>query len=282
VPVGRKVPIALLLILVFAVLLPATAWATAPAPLSGYTRYEGESGAPITYTGSWYTSLFNSIYSGGYETYSPPPPWTGTGGTATMYFKGTDLMWLAPMNYARGIARVTIDTSTPELVDCYSAVNDVYVVKQYHGLPDTQHKIVIEWTGTQNPLSTYANVAVDAIDVKGIGSSGVSTITASAGANGSITPAGPTGVAWNGSQAYSITPLSGSYAVSDVLVNGVSVGPVTSYTFNNVVSDQTISATFVGVPTATPASSPWSIALIVLGGLGVAGVATRRHLVRTR
>ena len=63
------------------------------------------------------------------------------------------------------------------------------------------------------------------------------------GANGSVTPAGVTAVPWNGTQAYTITPAA-NHHVSDVLVDGVSVGAVTSYTFSNVTAAHTISATF--------------------------------------
>ncbi|HOZ79061.1 MAG TPA: hypothetical protein PLY34_13790, partial [Ferruginibacter sp.] len=68
-------------------------------------------------------------------------------------------------------------------------------------------------------------------------------ITASAGANGSITPAGTTNVNCGGSQTYTITANS-CYQIADVLVNGVSVGAVSSYTFNNVTAASTISASF--------------------------------------
>lgn len=69
-------------------------------------------------------------------------------------------------------------------------------------------------------------------------------ITATAGANGSISPNGSTSVNCGANQTYTITPDSG-YAVDDVLVDGVSVGAVTSYTFNNVTDNHTISASFV-------------------------------------
>ncbi len=69
------------------------------------------------------------------------------------------------------------------------------------------------------------------------------TITASSGANGTVAPPGVTTVPFNGSQAYTITPDAG-YHVADVLVDAVSVGPVTNYTFNNVGANHTISATF--------------------------------------
>src|SRR5205814_1561658 len=69
------------------------------------------------------------------------------------------------------------------------------------------------------------------------------TITASAGANGAISPSGAVGVNDDASQSFTITP-DAHYHVADVLVDGVSVGAVTSYTFSNVTADHTIAATF--------------------------------------
>jgi hypothetical protein len=69
------------------------------------------------------------------------------------------------------------------------------------------------------------------------------TITASAGANGSIAPSGAVPVTYGTNQSFTITP-SPNYHVADVLVDGSSVGAVTSYTFNNVTINHTISATF--------------------------------------
>jgi hypothetical protein len=68
------------------------------------------------------------------------------------------------------------------------------------------------------------------------------TITASAGANGSITPNGVVEV-HEGSQSFTITPDTG-YHVADVLVDGVSVGAVSSYDFLYVTASHLISATF--------------------------------------
>lgn len=75
-------------------------------------------------------------------------------------------------------------------------------------------------------------------------------ITASAGANGGISPAGTTTVTSGGTLAYAIAPAAG-YAVADVLVDGTSVGAVTSYTFTNVTAPHTIAATFRQLVTVT-------------------------------
>ena len=69
------------------------------------------------------------------------------------------------------------------------------------------------------------------------------TITASAGANGAIAPAGVSTVIQGQSQAFTITP-STSFSIASVLVDGVSVGAVATYTFSNVTANHTISATF--------------------------------------
>ena len=69
------------------------------------------------------------------------------------------------------------------------------------------------------------------------------TINASAGGNGSISPSGAVSVASGGSQGFTITP-NACYHVADVLVDGSSVGAVTSYSFTNVLASHTISASF--------------------------------------
>ncbi len=70
------------------------------------------------------------------------------------------------------------------------------------------------------------------------------TITASAGANGTISPSGAVTVNSGANQSFTITP-SANYSVADVLVDGISVGAVTSYTFTNVTANHTIAASFV-------------------------------------
>jgi hypothetical protein len=70
------------------------------------------------------------------------------------------------------------------------------------------------------------------------------TLTASASTEGgTISPAGDIVVYKNSSQTFAITPTAG-YHVSDVLVDNISAGAVTSYTFTNVTADHTIAASF--------------------------------------
>ena len=69
------------------------------------------------------------------------------------------------------------------------------------------------------------------------------TIDASAGANGSIDPVGSVTVAAGADKTFTITADAG-YHISDVTVDGKSVGAVSSYTFEDVMTNHTIRATF--------------------------------------
>ena len=69
------------------------------------------------------------------------------------------------------------------------------------------------------------------------------TITASAGAHGRISPQGVVSVFTGSSQSFTITP-DANYRINDVVVDGISVGAVAGYTFDNVITDHTISASF--------------------------------------
>ena len=92
--------------------------------------------------------------------------------------------------------------------------------------------VKLEATGVQTDIEGYAK------------------ITATAGEGGAITPAGRTYVKEGESQTYTITAMVG-YEISDVLVDGTSIGAVTSYTFENVTGSHTIEARFKvssGVP----------------------------------
>jgi hypothetical protein len=68
-------------------------------------------------------------------------------------------------------------------------------------------------------------------------------ITASSGANGSVTPSGVTNVPQGGNQTYAITPDTG-FHVNTLTIDGSPVTASTTYTFTNVQATHTISATF--------------------------------------
>ena len=74
------------------------------------------------------------------------------------------------------------------------------------------------------------------------------TIKATAGAGGSISPSGNVSVREGRDQTFTITPDQG-YAVSDVKIDGESVGVVTSYSFENVRKAHTIAVSFATIKT---------------------------------
>jgi len=112
------------------------------------------------------------------------------------------------------------------------------------------------WTGSlsgsQNPIPLVmdSDQSVGAVFTE-IPPSITHIITATAGPNGTITPEGNVTVAGGDSATFVITPDTG-YQIEDVKVDGVSIGAVSAYAFDNVSNAHTISATFVSIP-ETPA-----------------------------
>ncbi len=99
----------------------------------------------------------------------------------------------------------------------------------------------------------------------------VFTISASAGAGGTISPAGGVGVGYGADQAFTITPSTG-YRIDSVVVDGANAGPVSAYGFTNVNTNHSIVAhfslrTFLIVATAGPdgAITPSGSTLAVYG-----------------
>ena len=72
------------------------------------------------------------------------------------------------------------------------------------------------------------------------------TISAMSGPNGSITPQGDVVVVKGSDQTFTMTPNTGGCIVK-VLVDGIDLGPIESYTFTNVNHDHTIYVSFSGM-----------------------------------
>ena len=90
---------------------------------------------------------------------------------------------------------------------------------------------------------TFTAMPMSDITVYGRWTPNSYTITASTGANGSISPSGAVVVNAGANRTFTITPKAG-YKVGIVSVDGISVGAVTSYTISNINANHTISATF--------------------------------------
>src|SRR5207249_4809440 len=89
-------------------------------------------------------------------------------------------------------------------------------------------------------------------------------VSASAGPNGAISPSGSVGVNDASARAFTITP-NAHYHVTDVLVDGASVGAVTSYSFAAVAANHTIAASFA-IDTYTLSASAGSNGSIAPNG----------------
>ena len=116
-------------------------------------------------------------------------------------------------------------------------------------------------------------------------------IRATAGAGGSITPSGDVSVRAGANQTFTITPNRG-YAVSDVKIDGRSIGAVRSYTFENISASHTIEvqfrvrSSFVDVPSGSyyEDAVDWAVANVITTGTDAAhfspdGICTRAQAV---
>jgi len=92
---------------------------------------------------------------------------------------------------------------------------------------------------------TFVNVVKDHTIHVTFGSTAKYTITVTVNDSsmGTVYPYGTIQVVEGGSQAFTITPNTG-YEVEDVVVNGVSMGPLTTYTLKGITADSSIYVTF--------------------------------------
>lgn len=107
----------------------------------------------------------------------------------------------------------------------------------------------VNWTENGTQVSTNANYTFMVTGNRNLVanfSQSTYTITATAGANGFITPSGTVVVAGGSNQTFTIIPDYG-YEVNEVYVDGGLIGAPSSYTFQNVTSNHTIFATFIRI-----------------------------------
>ena len=90
---------------------------------------------------------------------------------------------------------------------------------------------------------TFTNVTSDHTIHVEFAEEGTYTITATAGTHGVIIPSGVVTVKANSNISFSIAPDE-DYCISNIVVDGVSVGAAQAYNFVNITSDHTIHAEF--------------------------------------
>ena len=148
-------------------------------------------------------------------------------------------------NHAEGCELEWVVTET-EHEQKYSLCGKVTIAKEKHTFGD--------WTVTQRPTSNRDGEKERICQIcqyketKTIPATGSNysyyTIKATAGTGGSITPSGNVSVREGRDQTFTITPDKG-YAVSNVKIDGKSIGAVKSYTFENVSRTHTIEVIFM-------------------------------------
>ena len=124
------------------------------------------------------------------------------------------------------------NTTTYDLPDLKEGATYYFAATAYDGINESAYSDVLFYTVPVSDVTTY-------------------TITASAEAGGGITPSGDVSVNHGDSLKFTITANSG-YEINQVLVNGKTEGAVSTYTFTNVISDATISASFKSIVTSDP------------------------------
>lgn len=128
--------------------------------------------------------------------------------------------------------------------------NDDYSITLNSSFSYDENNVVVTGKGNGEMMEvsqTKGNININNCQITSISIDGKEIgkykVIASAGEGGKITPEGETVVAEGESVSYNIEASNG-YAISDVLVDGKSVGAVSTYAFNNVTADHEIKALF--------------------------------------
>ena len=140
-----------------------------------------------------------------------------------------------------GIAGSNGSISTEGISTVNYGTNQSYTIT-----PDIGYQIAevfIDGTSAGVPLSYTFNNITNNHTISATFTRSMYVVEGTAGAGGSISPAGAQTMYYGSNQAYTITP-DNNYKISDVKVDNISLGPVSSYTFNTVTANHTISATF--------------------------------------
>jgi hypothetical protein len=237
-------------------------------------------GGALTY--QWFSNTTASNTGG-----MPISGATGTNYNAPIDVVGTSYYYVVVTNTITGIcgdlktatlssnvATITVTEPSDQLTITATAgvggkITPAGVIKVSYGAaqiflftPNTGYKIesvlvdgINQPTAVTSGMYTFYNItASHTIHVTFV--SAAITITATAGANGKITPAGIITITQGKSQSFIMTPNSG-YKIETVLVNGVNQPAAVSsgmFTFTNVQTSQTIAVTFISKSAAPQVS----------------------------
>jgi hypothetical protein len=111
-------------------------------------------------------------------------PWTFTGGpedsggtcvytednsaSVMLKFTGVSVSLVTRVGLSLGEIQVTLDSGTPQIIDCYSpAPGYQQIIWAADPLPNANHYLKLECTGTANPASGGIGIYIDAFAITG-------------------------------------------------------------------------------------------------------------------
>jgi M6 family metalloprotease-like protein len=105
---------------------------------------------------------------------------------------------------------------------------------------------IYDATATTTGAYTFTNVTANHT-IRAVFAVNTFTITATAGANGSVSPSGVTTYNYSANAAITATPDNG-YQIDSMFVDGVFTNPIATYLFQNITANHTIHYTFSLIP----------------------------------
>jgi hypothetical protein len=175
---------------------------------------------------------------------------SSVGAVPTYSFTNVSASHTISASFATGSYTITASAGTGGTITPNGTISVPYGGSQtFVIIPNTGYRIdyVVVNGSSQGPISSYQfpNVTTSHT-ISAAFAVNTTTVTATAGTGGSISPSGPVTINYGASQIFSITPNT-NYAILNIIVDGVPRGPNTTYTFTNsdpVTLTHTIQATF--------------------------------------
>jgi SpoIID/LytB domain protein len=129
-------------------------------------EYTEETNPLIAYSGKW-VSGSATVHSGGGYSYA-----SAASSSSTVKFRGTSIAWIGPKAPSYGRAEVFIDGTSRGVVSQYApTVAYQQAIWSISGLPEGEHTLKIQPTGTKDGASSGTAIVLDAFDIRGASAS---------------------------------------------------------------------------------------------------------------
>lgn len=257
------IPDSLSYIVVSPLSVNVTAGSTQAFTSEGFDQFDNSLGAvSATYTCTGATVTENSVNATSVGTYTVTATYGAVSADAILYAEAGTLDHFVidtiTAQNATGAFTVTINAVDKygNIVTGYTGSNTL--ASSVGSISPTTTGAFVNgvWSGIVSVSDPSSNLSITTSGATKMGTSNSfivnPVIIASAGAHGSISNAGSLNVGYGGTQVYSVSPDL-HYHIADVLVDGTSVGAVTTYSFTDGVVNHNITASFtIDTYTLTP------------------------------